>query len=38
MKGSCPACELGQDVDKSDRKMLQMDGSLLTVLKTVKRV
>ncbi len=37
-EGSCPVCDLGQEVDKSDRKMLRKDTSLLSILKTVKRI
>ncbi|MEI6309731.1 MAG: PAS domain S-box protein, partial [bacterium] len=37
-EGACPVCDLGQDVDNSDRVMLRMDGSRLPILKTVKRI
>ena len=37
-EGACPVCDLGQDVDNSDRQMLRADGSLLSILKTVKRI
>ncbi|MCX5975812.1 MAG: PAS domain S-box protein, partial [Coprothermobacterota bacterium] len=37
-EGACPALDLGQDVDNSDRVMLRMDGSRLPILKTVKRI
>jgi len=37
-QSSCPVCDLGQTVDKSDRQMLRVDGSRLAVLKTVTKV
>jgi PAS domain S-box-containing protein len=37
-EGACPVCDLGQEIDNSDRKMLRKDGCLLPILKTVKRV
>jgi len=37
-EGACPVCDMGQDVDNSDRVMLRMDGSRLPILKTVKRI
>jgi PAS domain S-box-containing protein len=37
-EGACPVCDLKQDVDNSDRTMLRADGSLLSILKTVKRI
>ena len=37
-EGACPVCDLGQDVDNSDRTMLRADGSSLPILKTVKRI
>ena len=37
-EGKCPVCDLGCDVDNSDRKMLRADGSLLSILKTVKKI
>ncbi len=37
-KGKCPVCDLGQEVDNSERRLLRADGSSLPILKTVKRV
>jgi len=37
-EGACPVCDLGKTVDNSEREMLRMDGSRLTILKTVKRI
>ena len=34
---ACPICDLGKIVDNSEREMLRVDGSVLPVLKTVKR-
>ncbi len=35
---ACPVCDLGQNVDHSERVMLRADGSRLPILKTVKLV
>jgi PAS domain S-box-containing protein len=37
-EGSCPVCDLGKDVDNSEKIMLKADGSRLPILKTVKRI
>ena len=37
-EGKCPVCDLGQEVDNSEREMLRVDGSRLAILKTVKRL
>ncbi|MCX5849314.1 MAG: PAS domain S-box protein [Deltaproteobacteria bacterium] len=37
-EGSCPVLDLGKTVDNSEREMLRMDGSRLTILKTVTRI
>ena len=37
-EGACPVCDLGKSVDNSERQMLRVDGSKLTILKTVKRL
>lgn len=37
-EGACPVCDLGKDVDNSERWMVCADGRHRPVLKTVKRV
>jgi PAS domain S-box-containing protein len=37
-EGACPVCDLGKEVDNSERVMLRADGGSLPVLKTVKRI
>ena len=37
-ESACPVCDLGQTVDNSDRVLVRWDGSLLPILKTVKRI
>jgi len=37
-EGACPVSDLGKTVDNSDREMLRIDGSRLSILKTVKRI
>jgi len=37
-ESACPVCDLGKSVDNSERQMLRVDGSRLTILKTVKRL
>lgn len=37
-EGACPVCDLGKDVDNSERWMVCTDGRRRPVLKTVKRV
>ncbi len=34
----CPVCDLGQEVDNSDRTLLRADKTTLPILKTVKRI
>jgi len=35
-EGACPVCDLGKNVDNSERELVRADGSRLTILKTVK--
>ena len=35
---SCPVCDLGQEVDNSQRQLIRADKSRLDVLKTVKKI
>ena len=37
-RDACPVCDLGQEVDNSEREMICADGSRRPVLKSVKRV
>ncbi|MBF0302483.1 MAG: CHASE domain-containing protein, partial [Desulfamplus sp.] len=37
-KGQCPVCDLGKEIDNSERVMLRSDGSSVKILKTVKWV
>ncbi len=37
-RDACPICDLGQQVDNSDRVMITADGSHIPVLKTVRKV
>jgi two-component system, cell cycle sensor histidine kinase and response regulator CckA len=37
-EGSCPVCDLGKEVDNSEREMICADGSRRPVLKSVKRI
>jgi PAS domain S-box-containing protein len=37
-EGACPVCDLGKTVDNSERVMLRVDGSTVSILKTVKQV
>ena len=36
--GACPICDLGQEVDNSEREMICADGSRRQVVKSVKRI
>ncbi|MEI6654173.1 MAG: CHASE domain-containing protein [Verrucomicrobiota bacterium] len=38
VEGACCACDLGKDLNHSEREILRADGSRVTVLKTVKRI
>lgn len=31
LEGACPVCDLGQEVDSSEREMLRADGTRLTI-------
>jgi PAS domain S-box-containing protein len=37
-EGSCPITDLHQEIDNSERKLLTHDGTLIPILKTVKKV
>ena len=38
MEGSCPITDLGQDLDRSERKLIRIDGSVLPIIKSVAKV
>ncbi len=37
-EGACPITDLNQEVDNAERVLLQMDGSTIPILKSVKRI
>lgn len=37
-EGACPICDLGQEVDNSEKEIICADGTRLQVLKSVKRI
>jgi len=36
--GSCPVIDLGQEVDNAERSLIRTNGSIVPILKTVKRI
>ena len=38
LEGACPVCDLGREVDNTEREMLRADGSRVSILKSVKRI
>ncbi len=37
-EGACPICDLGNEIDNSEREMIRANGQRLPVLKSVKRI